>query len=210
MAFRTFRCDGRWSVHRVGLVTKPRLLVIIGSTRPGRIGLPVAEWFIREAEELSTFDVDVTDLATLDLPLLNEPKHPRLRDYQHQHTKQWSATVDAADAIAFVMPEYNYTFTAPVKNALDYLNQEWTHKAVILISYGGVSAGTRAAAAFRAPLSAVGAHVVATAVSIPFVANFVKDGVLEPNDVMRDSAKAALADAEMLARAVAPLRGKTL
>jgi NAD(P)H-dependent FMN reductase len=170
----------------------------------------VAQWFEREARDLATFEVEVADLAEIDLPMMDEPKHPRFRDYQHEHTKRWSVTVDAADAIAFVMPEYNFSFNAATKNALDYLHQEWTHKPVILASYGGVSAGTRAAAAFRAPLNAVGAHVVSTAVAVPFVHSFLKDGVIEPNEIMVDAAKASLAEAEMLARALAPLRGKTL
>jgi NAD(P)H-dependent FMN reductase len=63
----------------------------------------------------------------------------------HEHTKRWSATVAAADAVVFVMPEYNRTFTAPLKNALDYLYYEWNYKPVGLVSYGGVSGGLRAA-----------------------------------------------------------------
>ena len=76
---------------------------------------------------------------------MDEPKHPRLREYEHQHTKDWSARVEAADAFVFVHPEYNYGITAPLKNALDYLSQEWNYKPLGLVSYGGVSAGTRAA-----------------------------------------------------------------
>jgi NAD(P)H-dependent FMN reductase len=185
----------------------PRLLIVVASTRPGRIGLPVAQWFRREAEELGTFDVGFADLAEENLPMMDEPKHPRLRDYQHEHTLRWAAKVEAADAIAFVLPEYNYSFTAPLKNAFDYLHVEWRHKPCILVSYGGVSAGTRAAAAFRVPLSAVGAIVVTGAVSIPFVQQFLKDGAIEPNALMRDSARVALAEAEQLAEALAPLRG---
>jgi NAD(P)H-dependent FMN reductase len=76
---------------------------------------------------------------------MDEPKHPRLREYTHQHTKDRSAWVDAASAFVFVHPQYTYGMTAPLKNALDFLNQEWQYKPVGLVSYGGVSAGTRAA-----------------------------------------------------------------
>ncbi|NED84458.1 NAD(P)H-dependent oxidoreductase, partial [Streptomyces sp. SID11233] len=61
------------------------------------------------------------------------------------HTKRWSARVESSDAFVFVMPEYNYGYNAEIKNAIDYLCLEWAYKPVGLVSYGGVSAGTRAA-----------------------------------------------------------------
>ena len=126
---------------------QPALLIVIASTRPGRVGLPVGRWFEDRARAHGGFRVTVADLAELRLPLVDEPNHPRLRKYTQPHTRKWSEIVDAADAFAFVMPEYNYSFTAPLKNAIDYLHQEWQYKPVGLVSYGGVSAGTRAAAA---------------------------------------------------------------
>jgi len=86
----------------------PTLQIIIASTRPGRVGLPVARWFVGEAEQHGAFDLDVVDLAELGLPFLDEPKHPRLQEYEHAHTKRWSARVAAADAFVYVMPEYNF------------------------------------------------------------------------------------------------------
>src|ERR1700761_3143421 len=83
----------------------PRLTTIIGSTRPGRAGLPIATWFVDRARVHGGFDVDVVDLADLGLPLLDEPNHPRLRQYLHQHTQDWSAIVDASDAFVMVTPE---------------------------------------------------------------------------------------------------------
>ena len=123
-------------------MAKPVLRVIIGSTRPGRVGPSVAEWIIERAREHGGFDVEVTDLAELNLPMYDEPNHPRLQKYVHQHTKDWSALVDGSDAFIFVMPEYNYGFNAATKNAIDYLFKEWAHKAAGIVSYGGVAAGT--------------------------------------------------------------------
>jgi NAD(P)H-dependent FMN reductase len=123
----------------------PKLGIVIASTRPGRVGLPVAEWISGIAREHAGFDVQVIDLAELDLPFMDEPKHPRLHQYEHEHTIRWSETVDEIDAFLFVMPEYNFGFTAPLKNAIDYLHHEWAYKPVGLVTYGGVSAGTRAA-----------------------------------------------------------------
>ena len=75
------------------------------------------------------FAVEVVDLAEVNLPMFNEPRHPRLRQYEYQHTKDWSATISRADAFIFVIPEYNYGFNAATKNAIDYLNHEWQYKA---------------------------------------------------------------------------------
>jgi NAD(P)H-dependent FMN reductase len=91
----------------------PTLTVIIGSTRPGRAGLPIAEWFVERARKHGGFRVEVADLAEIDLPLLDEPNHPRLRKYTKQHTRDWSARIERADAVVFVTPEYNYGYPAP-------------------------------------------------------------------------------------------------
>ena len=96
---------------------RPRLLIIIASTRPGRAGLPIGEWVRDQALAHGGFELDVADLAAIDLPLLDEPNHPRLHQYTHAHTFAWSARVAAADAIIFVMPEYNHGFNAALKNA---------------------------------------------------------------------------------------------
>src|SRR3954454_11360771 len=106
----------------------PKLLVIVASTRPGRIGLPIGQWFCERVRSHGAFEVDFADLGEINLPLFDEPLHPRLRQYTHQHTKAWSARVEAADAFVIVTPEYNHSFPAPIKNAIDYLNHEWQHK----------------------------------------------------------------------------------
>ncbi|MDF1522131.1 MAG: NAD(P)H-dependent oxidoreductase [Trueperaceae bacterium] len=183
---------------------RPVLLVVIGSTRPGRVGLPVATWFADRARTHGTFDVHVADLAEVDLPLLDEPFHPRLQRYQHDHTKAWSATAAAADAFAFVAPEYNHGIAAPLKNALDYLGLEWRHKPAGLVSYGGVSAGLRAAAQLKQVLAALQVVPVGAAVSIPFVGQKLEDGALVANEVMEKAATAMLED---LARWHEALRG---
>ena len=173
--------------------SKPVLLVVIASTRPGRVGLPVARWFADFARRHGGFEVEVADLAEIDLPLMNEPNHPRLRAYVHDHTRRWSAVVDRADAVVFVMPEYNHSFTAPLKNAIDFLSQEWKHKPVGTVSYGGVGAGIRAAEALRPVLVALSMVTVNEAVMIPFVAQHVSGGgeerVFTPNEEVEIGAK---------------------
>jgi NAD(P)H-dependent FMN reductase len=189
-------------------MAKPKLLIVIASTRPGRVGLPVGRWFEAHARAHGAFEVEVADLAEIALPFMDEPNHPRLRQYTHKHTKDWSATVDAADAFALVMPEYNYGFTAPLKNAIDYLHMEWVYKPVGLVSYGGVSAGTRAAQMIKQVLSTLKMYPLPEAVSIPFVARFIDDeGVLAPNEVMEQAATAMLEETLRMVGALKGLRG---
>ncbi|HLH15216.1 MAG TPA: NAD(P)H-dependent oxidoreductase [Solirubrobacteraceae bacterium] len=185
----------------------PTLMIVIASTRPGRVGLPVARWFEQRARAHDGFDVEVVDLLELDLPFMDEPKHPRLREYAHQHTRDWSAQVDAADAFAFVMPEYNHGYSAPLKNALDYLNQEWRHKPVGFVSYGGVSAGTRAAVALEPVLAALKMTPLFDAVHIPFVRQFIgEDGEVHANDVMEQAATTMLDELLRVSDALSTLR----
>lgn len=123
-----------------------KLLVVIASTRPGRLGPTVGRWFVgataSTAAELGV-DVDVADLAELNLPFLDEPEHPSTGVYAHEHTRAWSRRVAAADAIVFVTNEYNYAMPATLKNAFDYLYDEWAWKPCLFIGYGNTSAGTR-------------------------------------------------------------------
>jgi NAD(P)H-dependent FMN reductase len=182
----------------------PTLMVIIGSTRPGRAGLPIAQWFTQRAIEHGAFEVSVVDLAELKLPFLDEPNHPRFRQYVHQHTKDWSALVDAADAFVIVTPEYNYGFTAPVKNALDYLNQEWKDKPVGFVSYGGIAAGTRAVQQLKQVVTTLKMLPVFESVNIPFHTQFIdEEGVVQANDIMLQAATGMLNE---LARTEAALR----
>ncbi|MCP3785569.1 NAD(P)H-dependent oxidoreductase [Micromonospora sp. A3M-1-15] len=183
------------------------LQIIIASTRPGRLGLPVAEWINTVAVEHGGFDqVELVDLAEWNLPFMDEPNHPRLRRYEHQHTRDWSATIDRADAFLIVMPEYNFGYTAPLKNAIDYLAHEWAYKPVGLVSYGGVSAGTRAAQMIKQVLTTLKMTPIPEAVHIPFVAQFIDDGALRPNETMDASAKAMLDELVHWTAALAPLR----
>ena len=185
----------------------PRLLIIIASTRPGRVGLPVGRWFERVAREHGGFEVQVADLAEVALPFLDEPHHPRLRKYTHEHTHAWSATVDAADAIVLVTSEYNYGYPAPLKNALDYLSQEWRHKALGFVSYGGIAAGTRSVQQLKQVTGAVGLVSVQSLVNIAWVGQKIADGELQADQAMEDAARAMLDEMLTLDGALRTLRG---
>ncbi|HQY98192.1 MAG TPA: NAD(P)H-dependent oxidoreductase [Phycicoccus sp.] len=175
-------------------MTLPRLLVIIGSTRPGRVGPAFANWFVDRARAHGGFEVEVADLAEIDLPMFNEAKHPKFGDYEHQHTKDWSATVAAADAIVFVVPEYNYGYNAATKNAIDYLSKEWADKAVSFVSYGGIGGGTRAVQQLKQVVTTLRMVPIFESINIPFAANHLdEERKVKPSDE-RDAAADVMLD----------------
>jgi NAD(P)H-dependent FMN reductase len=185
----------------------PVLQIIIASTRPGRVGLPVARWFEQVARDQGAFEVEVLDLAEVGLPLLDEPAHPVARRYIHPHTIAWSETIDRGDAYVLVIPEYNHSFNGAVKNALDFLHGEWNYKPVGFVSYGGVAAGTRALTALKPVVTALRMTPVVEAVNIPFVASFLDDeGRFVPNEVLELGAAGMLAELAKLDVALRPLR----
>lgn len=165
-----------------------KLATIAVSTRPGRVGIHVARWMQGVAEAHGGFESRLVDLAEVNLPIYDEPKHPRLRDYQHEHTRRWSAIVEAADAFVFVTPEYNYGPSPALVNALDYVFHEWGYKPASFVSYGGVSGGLRAVQSTKLTLTTLRVVPLTEAVVVPFVANQVKDGVFTPNEVQEKAA----------------------
>ncbi|HEX6345221.1 NAD(P)H-dependent oxidoreductase [Umezawaea sp.] len=185
---------------------EPVLQIVIGSTRPGRVGAPVAAWFAEEARAHGGFDVEVVDLAEVALPMFDEPNHPMTGKYVHEHTRAWSETIGRASAYVFVTPEYNNGYPAPLKNAIDYLNAEWRHKPVGFVSYGGVSAGTRAVAQLKQVVTTLRMVPVLDAVHIPFVQQHLDDGALTPNDVMTSASKQLLDELVKLSTALSAIR----
>lgn len=167
-------------------------LKIINSTiRPGRKGPLVTAWIEGLARKQGSFNVEVLDLATINLPLMDEPNHPAMQQYEHEHTKQWSAKISEADVFIFVTAEYDFNYPAPLRNALEFLYHEWGYKAAGIVSYGGVSAGTRAANCLKADLSTFKVVPVFEMVNLPFFSQFINDqDVFEPNDISKKAAGA--------------------
>lgn len=120
-----------------------KLHIITSTVREGRRGPAMAHWIAEMAKQTGKFEVKVIDLGELNLPMMTEANHPVKQDYQFEHTKAWSKTVNEADAYIFVLAEYNFSVPAPLKNALDYLYYEWNDKPAGIVSYGGMSAGLR-------------------------------------------------------------------
>ena len=190
-------------------MTEPKLGVVIGSTRPCRLGGPIGEWVYERALAHGAFDPELIDLAAVNLPLLDEPHHPRLRHYTQPHTFQWSARIDALDAFVFVTPEYNHGFSAPLKNALDFLYHEWNYKPAGLVGYGGASGGTRAVQMLKPVLTALKMVPILEGVSIAFAKGVVEaGGAVRATEAMHRSTDNMLDELQRWVHAAAELRSK--
>jgi NAD(P)H-dependent FMN reductase len=182
-----------------------KLNVITVSTRPGRVGPKVAAWFHGLARAHGGFEVAEVDLDSFGLPVFDEPKHPRFQDYQHDHTKAWSASVASADAFVFVTPEYNYSPPPSFVNAVDYLFNEWTYKVAGIVSYGGPLGGARAGQMEKLMLTSVKVMTIPEGVSIPLPTH-MKDGEFQPSPPIEKSAAGMLDELVKWAGALKPLR----
>ena len=151
----------------------PKLGVVIGSVREGRVGLPIAQWFIERARQHAKFEIQTVDLKTIDLPVFAERHHPRLQKYEHEKQKAWSTLVAGLDAFVFVTPEYNFSVSPALLNALDYLFVEWNYKPAAFVSYGGISGGLRAVQMAKQTVTAVKMMPIVETVAIPFVAQTI-------------------------------------
>jgi NAD(P)H-dependent FMN reductase len=109
-----------------------QVAVVIGSTREGRFGPIVAQWFVGQAEHRSDISVDLVDLA--DVPVTEGV---------------FARRIERADAVVLVTPEYNHSFPGPLKTAIDSALAEWRAKPVAFVSYGGISGGLRAVQQLR-------------------------------------------------------------
>lgn len=182
------------------------LLVIVASTRPGRVGPRIAAWFTRHAEAHPGFTVTVADLAELDLPLLDEPEHPSARRYVREHTRRWSAMVERADAVVIVTPEYNFGMPASLKNALDYLYHEWAYKPVGFVSYGNSSGGLRAVQMAKQVVTTLRMMPAGEAVTIFLRRHLDPAGDLVADPALDEAATGLLDELSALAGALSVLR----
>jgi NAD(P)H-dependent FMN reductase len=189
--------------------TKPKLCVITVSTRPSRAGVPLSTWIFERAVSHGVFEVELVDLKTENLPMFDEPRHPRLRQYEHEHTKRWSAKIEAADAFVFVTPEYNHGTPPSLINALTYLAQEWAHKPVGFVSYGGPAGGTRAVQMVKPMMAALKMVALLESVMAPLFTRSIDDkGVFNPSELQSAGATAMLDALGKWVSALAPMRAQ--
>jgi NAD(P)H-dependent FMN reductase len=182
------------------------LKIIIASTRSGRKGPLLAEWIFERALVHEEFRIEMIDLAEINLPFMDEPHHPRLQHYTHQHTKDWSAKIASADAFIVVTPEYNHGFPATIKNAIDFLYNEWRHKPIGFVSYGGISAGTRSIQLLKPVLASLDMVPLTAAVNVPFFTKFIRDDKFEATDDQIKMADGLFAELKRWSHSLAHMR----
>ncbi|SDP81612.1 NAD(P)H-dependent FMN reductase [Arthrobacter sp. ok909] len=156
-----------------------RIAIVLGSTRPGRLGQAVADWVASRASERGDATFEVLDVADFSLPILDEPLPPSFGRYSHPHTKAWSEAVDGFDGYIFVTGEYNHSIPGALKNALDYLYKEWNNKAAGFVSYGS-SGGIRAVEHLRGVAGELQMADVRAQVALPFATEFENYRTLIP------------------------------
>lgn len=148
-----------------------RIAVIVGSTRPNRIGKSVADWVYEHAQQRSDAEFELVDLADFDLPLLDEPMPPAMGQYSKPHTKAWAEKISTFDGFIFVTPEYNHGISGALKNALDFLYAEWNNKAAGFVGYGSAG-GTRAVESLRLVMAELQVATVRSQVSLSLFTDF--------------------------------------
>jgi NAD(P)H-dependent FMN reductase len=145
---------------------RPKVGIIVGSTRPVRVGRPVADEIVALLEEAGA-EAIMLDLAELRLPLLDEALPPASGVRTEPHTIAWAERIEALDGVVFITPDYNSGYPAALKNAIDYLKHEWVGKPAAVVSYGWAG-GRSAAAQLSAVLSYIGLELQGEGVQMPF------------------------------------------
>ncbi|MBM7366293.1 NADPH-dependent FMN reductase [Gordonia hydrophobica] len=183
----------------------PRIAIIVGSTRPGRISPKVAQWVHTVASSRDDAEFEILDLADFTLPIYDEPLPPSMGQYTHDHTRVWSAAIAGFDGFVFVTPEYNRSIPGVLKNAIDYLSAEWANKAAGFVGYGVVG-GARALEHLRLVLGELRVAPVRDAVCLSLFDDFTDFTDLTPREVQVTALETMLDDVVAWSRALASLR----
>lgn len=175
---------------------KPKILVILGSIREGRNGQIVADWAMNHINQRQDADFEVVDLKDYPMPLFDQAVTPSMMDgkpYDVDSVKAWTNKIGEADGFIFITAEYNHSVPGALKNAIDYVYQQWNNKAVGFISYGSIAGGSRSVEHLRGIAAELQMADVRTAVHIPNVwaafddqGNLKDESVGEPISIMLD------------------------
>ncbi|WP_416874399.1 NADPH-dependent FMN reductase [Kitasatospora sp. SC0581] len=142
-----------------------KVAVLVGSTRDGRFGPVVADWLLGHLEARGDLTADRIDLVETPLPVTFPSFGGELSPDDAALLAAVSPRLEAADAFVIVTPEYNHSFPAPLKNAIDWHNRQWHGKPVGFVSYGGLSGGLRAVEQLRVVMAELNAATIRNTVS---------------------------------------------
>ncbi|MEU4534139.1 NAD(P)H-dependent oxidoreductase [Streptosporangium sp. NPDC023825] len=149
----------------------PKIAIIIGSTRPGRVGEAVARWVLDIAGRRDDAEFELVDIADFKLPHLDEEFPPAAGRYSRPHTLAWAEKIASFDGFVFVTPEYNHSTSGALKNAIDFLFAEWNDKAAGFVSYGSVG-GARAVEHLRLVMAELKVATVRAQVALSLMTDF--------------------------------------
>ncbi|MFJ8111708.1 NADPH-dependent FMN reductase [Streptomyces sp. NPDC096132] len=186
-----------------------RIGIILGSTRPNRNGEQVAKWVYDIAARRGDAEFELVDLRDYPLPHLDEPLPPSMGQYQGEHTKKWAEKIASFDGFVFVTPEYNHSTSGVLKNAIDYLYNEWNNKAAGFVSYGGVG-GARAVEHLRLVAGELQMADVRQQVALSLMTEFENFSVFKPGDYNVGALGTLLDQVVAWSGALAPLRAATV
>jgi NAD(P)H-dependent FMN reductase len=147
-------------------MSKPKIAVVIGSTRANRFADKPAAWIAEIGKARGDLDFEIVDLKDYPMPLFAEATSPKWGASEDETARKWQAKLSQFDGFVFLAAEYNHAPTGVLKNALDYAGEEWGRKPAGFVGYGGVG-GARAVEQLRmiaielqmAPVKA-GVHIV--------------------------------------------------
>lgn len=165
--------------------------IIVGSTRPGRVGEQVAQWAYEQAKARTDAEFELVDIEKFNLPLLDEPVPPSLDKYSKEHTKAWAAAIAPLDAFVFVTPEYNHGTSGALKNAIDFIYKEWNNKAAGFVSYGS-NGGSRAVESLRLVMAELQVADVRAQVLLYLATDFENYRTFKPKPQHEQSLKTVL------------------
>lgn len=119
---------------------KPKIALIIGSTRAARFADIPAQWMLKQAQAREDIEVELVDLRDFNLPFFDEVSSNAYAPTQNAEALRWQETIARFDGYIFVVAEYNHSITGALKNALDQAYNEWNRKPFTVIGYGGLGA----------------------------------------------------------------------
>lgn len=145
------------------VAAKPRIALIIGSTRKARFADVPAQWMLKQAQARGDLEVELLDLREFNLPFFDEVASSAHIPSSSPEAVRWQQAIANFDGFIFVVAEYNHSLTGVLKNAMDQAYAGWSHKPFTAIGYGGVGAA-RAIEHLR--LIAIDLQMVSTHVAV--------------------------------------------
>ncbi len=183
-----------------------KIAIILGSTRPGRNGEAVAKWVYEQGKGREDAEFELIDIADYNLPLLDEPVPAGARQYTKEHTFKWSEKIEEFDGYIMVTAEYNHGIPGALKNAIDFLYEEWTNKAVGFVSYGSAM-GVRSVEQLRLIAGELQMADVRQQVMFSLFTDFENMSEFKPQEYHKESTQTLFDQVIAWSEALKPLRG---